>query len=149
MVRELRENACRGCERCDRRGRQVERDSGEAFAIPLDLREVTVTADAMHRRRETATQILDQGGDYALQVKSNPARLYENLQAFWKLSDPQGTTMNRTLEQRHGRIETRTVRVREMIDLVHVVHDWQRMERRRLWSRRMSSSARGKGPGRS
>ena len=94
----------------------------------LDLREATVTADAMHCQRETATQILAQGGDYALQVKGNQGRLHEDLQTFWELGAPPGTTMHRTVDQGHGRIETRTVQVCERIDWVQEEHDWPGLE---------------------
>jgi len=42
-----------------------------ALLRPLSLRGTVVTADALHRQRATARQVVDQGGDRALALRGN------------------------------------------------------------------------------
>lgn len=37
----------------------------------LDIRGITITADALHCQRETCESIVQKGGDYCLQLKGN------------------------------------------------------------------------------
>ena len=37
----------------------------------LDIRGITITADALHCQRETCEMIVQAGGDYCLQLKGN------------------------------------------------------------------------------
>ena len=91
----------------------------------LNLEGATVTADAMHCQRETASQILEQGGDYWLAVKGNQGTLHEDLKAYWGENGAvPGSVMHRTVDAGHGRIETRTVRVCNQVEGIQHDHDW-------------------------
>ena len=64
----------------------VNAKSNEITAIPqllevLDLHGALVTIDAMGCQKAIAQKIVDRGGDYALTVKDNQARLREDLEA--------------------------------------------------------------------
>lgn len=111
--------------------RPVPADGNEIDAVRatldlLDLTEATVTADAMHCQRETARQILDQGGHCMLAVKGNQASLHEDLANFWG-ADPAGhpsCTSQRVTDSGHGRIETRTAYVSTDVGWIQAHHDW-------------------------
>lgn len=91
--------------------------SNEITALPrllamLDLKGAIVTADAMHCQKKTAQQIIDQGGDYLLQVKDNQKTLHEEVKLFFNEAiqagwDHTGYAFHETVEKDHGRIETR------------------------------------------
>ena len=51
----------------------------------MDLEGVVVTMDAIHTQTTTATQVIDQQGDYVLTVKSNQPRLHQAMKALpWR-----------------------------------------------------------------
>lgn len=96
--------------------------SNEIAAIPellamLDLREVTVTVDAMGCQRGIAEQIADAGGYYVLAVKDNQPTLHRNVQEFFadarkdrrSLEDGPAPALDYASETDggHGRVETR------------------------------------------
>lgn len=71
----------------------------------MSLDGVVVTADAMHTQRDTAQQILDQGGDYLLTVKRNQPSLYRALKALpWRGVPPVSQR-----DPSRGRRVTRTI----------------------------------------
>lgn len=80
----------------------------------LDVKGIIITADAMHCQKETARKIVDNGGDYVLQLKANQKNFYEDVYAMFdeKYMDETDKECEyeiyRTQEKSHGRIETRT-----------------------------------------
>lgn len=80
----------------------------------LDVKGMIITADAMHCQKETAKVIVDNGGDYVLQLKANQKSFYEDVYAMFddKYIDEKDKECEyetfRTQEKSHGRIETRT-----------------------------------------
>ena len=92
--------------------------SNEITAIPkllelLDLHGALVTIDAMGCQKAIAKQIVEQGGDYVLNVKENQAQLLEDIQAtVEKALDgllPAGDVEEYTKEESgHGRQEERS-----------------------------------------
>ena len=63
--------------------------SNEIAAIPkvleiLALKGSIVTIDAMGTQREIACQVVEQGGDYVLALKSNQPSLYDDVRAFFE-----------------------------------------------------------------
>ena len=80
----------------------------------LDVKGIIITADAMHCQKETAKTIVDNGGDYVLQLKGNQKNFYEDVYAMFddKYMDEADKNCEyeiyRTQEKSHGRIETRT-----------------------------------------
>lgn len=80
----------------------------------LDVKGLVITADAMHCQKETAQTIVDNGGDYVLQLKANQKTFYEDVYAMFddKYIDEADKNCEyeiyETQEKGHGRIETRT-----------------------------------------
>jgi len=105
--------------------RQTDAKSNEITAIPellgvLDLREATVTIDAMGCQTAIAKTIRDGDGQYLLAVKDNQPTLHEDLQAtFAEADDDRRRTVDEQprpavevfehVDKGHGRVETRTV----------------------------------------
>jgi predicted transposase YbfD/YdcC len=85
-----------------------EPETARALLETLDLREVTVTADALHTVKATADLIHQQGGHFVLPVKENRAALFDALDAL-----PWATTAvgYESTEAGHGRTTRRTIRV--------------------------------------
>ncbi|GAA2717559.1 ISAs1 family transposase [Actinoplanes palleronii] len=85
-----------------------EPETARALLETLDLREVTVTADALHTVKATADLIHQQGGHFVLPVKENRAALFAALDAL-----PWATTAigHESTETGHGRSTRRTIRV--------------------------------------
>ena len=78
----------------------------------MDLDRRTVTADAMHTRREVSAQIVEKGGECVLPVKRNQKLLHEDLQL--RFSDPEARKELLCFEDvdgGHGRIEERIATV--------------------------------------
>lgn len=80
----------------------------------LDVKGIVVTADAMHCQKETAQTIVNNGGDYVLQLKANQKSFYEDVYAMFddKYIDEADKECEyeiyKTQEKSHGRIKTRT-----------------------------------------
>ncbi len=80
----------------------------------LDVKGMVITADAMHCQKETAQTIVNNGGDYVLQLKANQKNFYEDVYAMFDDKYMDETDKNceyeiyKTQEKSHGRIETRT-----------------------------------------
>lgn len=75
-----------------------------------DLRDVVVTGDAGLTQRVLAQQILDQGGDYLLEVKGNQPRVQEDTRLLF--ASPAAETRHIQVTKGHGRLEQRIVRCR-------------------------------------
>ena len=80
----------------------------------LDVKGKIITADAMHCQKETAEKIINNGGDYVLQLKANQKSFYEDVYAMFDDKYMDETDKNceyeiyKTEEKSHGRIERRT-----------------------------------------
>lgn len=103
--------------------------SNEITAVPkllemLSLAGTIVTVDALNCQRETAGQIVAQGGDYALALKANQPTLHDDVKRF--LDDPASrvSTAKPVVDADHGRIETRTAAVSTDIDWLQEMHHW-------------------------
>lgn len=103
--------------------------SNEITAIPkllemLTLKGTIVTADALNCQRAIAQQIIDQGGDYALALKGNQARMHGDVVMLF--SDPAHpkSVGEPTIDADHGRIETRIATVAADIAWLIESHDW-------------------------
>jgi len=112
----------------------VESKSNEITAIPkllemLDLREATVTIDAMGCQKDIAHKVVERGGQYVLAVKANQGTLHEDIHLF--LDDAmehgfQGIEHDsyEQTEKGHGRLETRRCWTTHPIDWLRQRHDW-------------------------
>lgn len=103
--------------------------SNEITAVPellkmLSLKDTTVTVDALNCQRAIASQIVEQGGDYALALKKNQPTLHADVSLY--LDDPEreaGDT-HTTVDADNGRIETRTATVETNIGWLQHTHKW-------------------------
>jgi predicted transposase YbfD/YdcC len=82
--------------------------TARALLASLDLREVTVTADALHTVKATAELIRQQGGHFVLPVKENRPTLFDALNGLPWADTPIGY---QSLDTGHGRTTRRTIRV--------------------------------------
>ena len=97
----------------------------------MDIRGLVITADALHTQRDTATFILNQGGDYLFTVKGNQPGLYRRLAALpWP-----DVPAQRSTEHSHGRTATRTIRAVEAPDQVGFPGTAQVLQLRRTVTR--------------
>lgn len=98
---------------------KVDDKSNEITAIPtllrlLALQGCIVTIDAMGHQTAIASQVIEQGADYALALKENQGHLYNEVVRLFAdaLADPTGRRIpyatDQTVNKGHGRIETRT-----------------------------------------
>ncbi|GIE05892.1 ISAs1 family transposase [Paractinoplanes durhamensis] len=85
-----------------------EPETARALLETLDLREATVTADALHTVKATADLIHQQGGHFVLPVKENRAALFNAFDALPWATTPIGHESTQT---GHGRSTRRTIRV--------------------------------------
>ncbi len=106
----------------------VDEKSNEIVAIPLLLERLAlqgalVTIDAIGTQAKIAEAIVDGGGDYLLSLKANRPALLAEVEAFF--ADPavaQGE-IHETVDNDHGRIETRRHRVHHQLE-------WLKSDRR-------------------
>ena len=106
---------------------RTEEKSNEITAIPellkiIDVKETTVTIDAMGCQKDIASAIILAEGDYVLAVKNNQKTLYEQIENAFQHLPVQ--SKDETLEKDHGRIEVRQCRVITQLDLVEETFNW-------------------------
>jgi predicted transposase YbfD/YdcC len=76
----------------------------------VDLRDVVVTADALHTQKRHATYLIGRGGHYIFALKKNQESLLEQARALLE-----GVTVSYEASGRgHGRVEERRVRVADL-----------------------------------
>ena len=113
---------------------KVDDKSNEITAIPqllslLNLKDATVTIDAMGCQKEIAKQIVDGGADYVLALKGNQGTLHEEVSEFFDEvfvgNLDAELEQHQSLEKDHGRIEKRTVWVSRDVDWLRDVDKWE------------------------
>jgi predicted transposase YbfD/YdcC len=92
----------------------VDGKTNEIKAIPellklLDIEGTVITIDAMGTQTDIAEQIIGNGADYILALKSNQKYLKENVENIFKVQQP--VSEHTAIEKGHGRIETRKCEV--------------------------------------
>lgn len=102
----------------------------------LDVEGLIITADAMHCQKETAKKIIENGGDYVLQLKANQKSFYEDVYAMFddkymsKTDKECEYEIYKTQEKKHGRIETRTCYVlNEVAFFTDYVDTWKGLKK--------------------
>lgn len=102
----------------------------------LDVEGLIITADAMHCQKETAKKIIENGGDYVLQLKANQKSFYEDVYAMFDDKYMSETDKEceyeiyKTQEKKHGRIETRTCYVlNEVAFFTDYVDTWKGLKK--------------------
>jgi predicted transposase YbfD/YdcC len=103
--------------------------SNEITAIPelikmLVLEGTVVTIDAMGCQKKITHAIIDNHGDYVIQVKDNQKTLFQDIALFFK--DPANGPFDffETIDGDHGRIETRQYFTSRDIDWLQGKHLW-------------------------
>lgn len=118
---------------------KVSEKANEIVAIPellrlLDVRDTTVTIDAMGCQRGIAAQLVDEGANYVLAVKDNQPTLSDNIRGFFAdavrtqrpLDDPAPPVERaREVDAGHGRIEERSAVVSRDLSWVENREDWK------------------------
>ena len=114
---------------------KTEEKSNEITAIPellkvLDLKGHTVTIDAMGCQTAIAEQIINQEGDYVLNLKGNQQSLHEDVNLFISSYVDNNTNSEvefsyfETVTGDHGRIENRRYWMTDNIDWLLQKKDW-------------------------
>lgn len=102
----------------------------------LNIEGLVVTADAMHCQKETAKVIIDNKGDYVLQLKANQGNFYQDVYAMFdeKYMNETDTECEyeifSTTEKSHGRIEKRTCYVlNELAFFTDYIAEWKGLKK--------------------
>ena len=102
----------------------------------LNIEGMVVTADAMHCQKETAETIINNKGDYVLQLKANQGNFYQDVYAMFedKYMDEADKDCEyeifSTIEKSHGRIEKRTCYVlNEIAFFTNYISEWKGLKK--------------------
>ena len=109
--------------------------SNEIIAIPellkiLDLKNNIVTIDAMGCQKNIASQIIEQEGDYVLNLKGNQPNLHDDVKLFitdfidGKSNQKTQFDYHEVVDGDHNRIEIRKYWVTEEIDWLTQKNEW-------------------------
>ena len=119
----------------------VESKSNEIPAVRelielLNVKGAVLTMDAMHCQKETAELIIDNGGDYVLQLKGNQGNFYKDVYAMFddKYIDETDKEceyeMFTTIEKAHEKIEKRTCYVLNEIEFfTNYLAEWKGLKK--------------------
>lgn len=102
--------------------------SNEIKAVPLlldkmDINGKLVTADAMSMQKDIIEKIRDKGGDFLIELKANQRALRYGVEDRIKEHAPR-FTYTEGPELGHGRIETRTYRIYDGLDIIADKEKW-------------------------
>lgn len=102
---------------------QSAKGGGEIVALReliemLDIRGITITADALHCQRETCDLIVQEGGDYCMQLKGNQGDIQADVRAFVADQHIEYIDEYTSVDGNHGRVEERSYRVYDVPDFV-------------------------------
>ncbi len=114
--------------------RKVADKSNEITAIPelldlLNLKDATVTMDAMGCQKNIARKIVDADADYVLALKGNQGTLHDEVSEFFDDVLARGfdaeLDSHTTTEKGHGRIEERTVWLSRDVNWLRDTEKWE------------------------
>jgi len=109
--------------------------SNEITAIPellklIDIKDSTVTIDAMGCQKNIAQAIIHGGGDYVLSLKANQKKMHKGVELFFK--EARGNDFKEiahehmeTMDEDKGRIEIRRYWITDKIDNLLGRKDWK------------------------
>jgi predicted transposase YbfD/YdcC len=103
--------------------------SNEITAVPkllklLMLKDTIVTVDALNCQRAIASQIIEQGGDYALALKGNQGTLHADVELYFNDPEREPGETHITVDADNGRIETRIAEVASDVEWLRHTHRW-------------------------
>jgi predicted transposase YbfD/YdcC len=98
----------------------------------LDIKGMVLSMDAMHCQKDTVEKIIDNGGDYVVQLKKNQGNFYEDVYAMFDDSYMDTADKDceyeiyKAIEKGHGRIEKRTCFVLNNVEyFTDYLADWK------------------------
>jgi len=98
----------------------------------LDIEGMVLSLDALHCQKETVEKIIDNGGDYVVQLKRNQGNFYEDVYAMFdeKYMDETDKDceyeIHKTIDKGHGRIEKRTCYALKNVEyFTDYISDWK------------------------
>ena len=95
----------------------------------LNVKDKTVTADAMHCQKETCRKIVEQEGNYVFGLKGNQGNLHDDVALFFQdPPDDYELDVFTTLEKNGGRLEWRRCRVLRRLEWLEAKEDWAGLE---------------------
>ena len=104
-----------------------ELDSIRRLLDELDVTDALISLDALGCQRQVAEQVLEVGGHYLFQVKSNQPTLLQELEDSFPRTN-KGFTLNKEEDLGHGRSETRQMKSLvlspEMLEDSYAFKDW-------------------------
>lgn len=112
---------------------KVDSKTNEITAIPqllemLQLKEATVTIDALGCQKDIARRIIDKNGHYVFSLKGNQGALKDDVATFMDdliaKKQPPGSDYYETVEKSHGRIETRKCWTCWDVQWLNQRHQW-------------------------
>lgn len=114
----------------------TEEKSNEITAIPkllemLDLRDATVTVDAMGCQRAIAEKVIERGGDYIMGLKGNQGTAHKEVEQFFTdacttdFRDIEHTRHETVDGSEHGRVEVRRVVATRELDWFADLPKWK------------------------
>ena len=119
----------------------TEEKSNEITAIPALLRQLAlsgciVTIDAMGTQTQIASQIIEQGGEYALALKENQGTMYEGVSETFTMALKEHFAhiqhgYHRTVDKGHGRLEIReywTISQAEILTFLDPQNRWEELQ---------------------
>ena len=102
----------------------------------LDIKGSVLTMDAMHCQKETVAKIIENGGDYVVQLKRNQGSFYEDVYTMFddKYMDTADKDCEyetyKTIDKGHGRIEKRTCYVLNNVEYFsNYMADWKGLKK--------------------
>lgn len=106
----------------------VDTKENEISAIPrllelICIEDTVVTIDAMGCQSHIAEQIIDNDGDYILQVKANQKGLMQDVKDSFLLK--KSVAQDKMVDSGHGRVETRTCSVINDLGLIEYPEKWK------------------------
>ncbi len=104
-------------------GKSNEITAMPALLEPLDVKGMTVTADAMHTQRATAEAVTARGGDCVLALKGSQETLHDDVRLH--MADPENagkTKRFNDVDKGHGRIEIREAAVCHDVGTLQDLH---------------------------
>jgi predicted transposase YbfD/YdcC len=136
--------------------RKIQDKSNEIVAIPellslLDVRETTITLDAMGTQKAIAHQITEQKGSYILPLKENHPNLHKEVADYFQGLGYSGLTPAKGMVDRHedvdaghGRVETRTCTLSTDLRSLTQRAEWPGLEGIAMVTRRREDKLSGK-----
>jgi len=94
----------------------------------LEIRGITITADALHCQRETCELIVQEGGNYCLQLKGNQGDMLADVRAFVEDQNTDYSDEYATIDADHGRVEERSYRVYDVPQYLTDIHNWPHLQ---------------------